>query len=279
MVSLPHLYPTAPFPPLPAPLEVTYAARHLRLRRFGVAYEDLLVDFGRRIGPQLITELLACCTENLTGPSPTEPFFWALGVGKRIECLLILASMEETGDLSIPLRCSHPSCGRAIELDLTLAELLAVGQEVGEEPISVPLGDEYLVMRRPTGADQLVWLRETFQDELMAVQAMIRTLIVEGPTVAFTPTCIEHIQTVLDHHDPLVQFGLSVVCPYCQQLASHDVDLAAFAVQRLRVAQTHLIEVVHRLARHYHWTEAEILSIPPWRRACYLTLVEREEAR
>jgi hypothetical protein len=260
-------------------LETAYAARDLRLRRFGVAYEDLLVDFGQTVGPQLITELLACCTQNPAGQTPAEQFFWALGVGKRIECLLILANLEGAGVLSIPLRCPHPSCGQPIELDLTLAELLAVGQEAGEDPVCVPLGAAHLVLRRPTGADQLAWLQDTFHDERMAVQAIIRTLMVEGPEVALSPACIEQIETLLDRHDPLVQFGLSVVCPYCQELAPHDVDLAAFAVQQLRAAQARLIEVVHRLAAQYHWTEAEILAIPPWRRACYLALVEREEAR
>jgi hypothetical protein len=45
----------------------------------------------------------------------------------------------------------------------------------------------------------------------------------------------------------------------------------------LRRAQHGLIEDVHRLARTYHWTEDRVAALPPWRRARYLALIEREE--
>ena len=279
MMLSPHMHPTAPFPSLPARLEAAHAAHGLRLRRFGVAYEDLMVDCGRPVGPHLITALLACCTERPAGQALEPQFFWDLGVGKRIECLLILASLEGTKELSIPLRCPQPSCGQPIEIDLTLEEILAVGQETGDDTLSVQFGEVCLVVRRPTGADQLAWLQHIVQDERAAVQTILRTLIVEGPEMEHTQTCIGQIEATLDRHDPLVQFSLSVVCPYCRELAPHEVDLAAFAVQKLRAAQGLLIEEVHRLAAHYHWTEAEILAIPAWRRAHYLALVEREEMR
>lgn len=271
--------PTAPFPSLPATLETAYVARGLRLRRFGMAHEDLRVDFGRGIGPQLITEILACCTERPDGQALAPQFFWDLGVGKRIECLLVLASLEGAGEMSIPLRCPAPSCGQPIEIDLTLEELLAVGPEAGDDAVSVQLGEECLAVRRPTGADQLAWLQRPLQDAHVGVQTIIRTLVVEGPEMEFTQAWIDAVEATLERDDPLVQFNLSVACPYCQALAPHTIDLTAFAVQTLRSAQSRLIEEVHRLAARYHWTEAQILAIPSWRRARYLALVEREEAR
>jgi hypothetical protein len=171
-----------------------------------------------------------------------------------------------------------PSCQQPIEIDVSLAELLAIEQEVEAEAWRVQLGTDSLVIRPPTGTDQLAWLTHTLQDEATALQTIIRTLIVEGSEVELTQEWLERIEAVLDQHDPLVQCGMSVACPYCQELAQHEVNLAAFAVRQLQDTQAHLIEVVHRLAGYYHWTEADILAIPPWRRARYLALVEREEA-
>ena len=34
---------------------------------------------------------------------------------------------------------------------------------------------------------------------------------------------------------------------------------------------------VHELARHYHWTEPDILAIPPARRATYLARIREED--
>jgi hypothetical protein len=56
----------------------------------------------------------------------------------------------------------------------------------------------------------------------------------------------------------------------------HEVDVAALTLARLAAVQRRTIEEVHVLARRYHWSEAEVLAVPPRRRARYLALLDRE---
>lgn len=271
---------TVPLPPLSESLQATYDARDLRLRRFGSSQDDLALDFSRPAGPHLITEILACCTERPDGQALDPQLFWDLAVGKRIECLLILASLEEEGQFSLPLRCPNPSCSERMEVDLSIEELLEAGQEREEEErFFVQHGGERLALRRPTGADQLEWLRQPYPDKGAAVRAMVRTLTVEGVQVDLTQEWIDRIEEALDRQDPLLQLSLSVACPHCGELRPHDLAPAEFAVRVLKEAQARLIEAVHLLATRYHWSEAEIFSIPLWRRSQYLLLIERDEAR
>src|SRR5207302_1639138 len=87
---------------------------------------------------------------------------------------------------------------------------------------------------------------------------------------------LARVEATLDRADPLVRGALLAACPDCGQFAEHEVDLAGLALARLRQRQLALVETVHRLASRYHWTEADILSIPEWRRGRYLALLERE---
>jgi len=84
----------------------------------------------------------------------------------------------------------------------------------------------------------------------------------------------DSIDEAMEEHDPLVGFHLEVNCPECGRATTHAPDLVAAALERLWLAQLDLIEQVHRLASHYHWTEEEISRIPRWRRQAYLARLD-----
>src|SRR5688572_5266183 len=116
----------APFPTIPPRLAAAYDARGLRLRRFGTTAGDLDLDLAGvgRAGPRAITDLLRRCTVRADG-GPLDPqFIWDLSVGKRLECLLVLAGLESAGQFAVTLVCPRESCRRPIEIDLSLDELL-----------------------------------------------------------------------------------------------------------------------------------------------------------
>jgi hypothetical protein len=60
-------------------------------------------------------------------------------------------------------------------------------------------------------------------------------------------------------------------CPECG--ASNSVDLDPYRVLARR--SDDLLRQVHRIATHYHWSEAEILAMPRMRRQRYLDLIDR----
>ena len=54
-----------------------------------------------------------------------------------------------------------------------------------------------------------------------------------------------------------------------------ELDLEATCLALLAAEQPRLIDDIHALARAYHWTEAEVLAVPPRRRRQYLDRIER----
>ncbi len=165
-----------------------------------------------------------------------------------------------------------------LEIELSLTDILGSVQVGQEERILAVHEDERAVVRRPTARDQLVWLRQSFPSEEEAVAEIAGTLIVDGPEGKPSRGLLAEIQKTLDHHDPLVQFTVTVRGPDCDCEQVHKIDLAELALSRMRVVQAGLLEQVHRLAGAYHWPEAEIVAMPAWRREQYIELLDRDGA-
>ena len=59
----------------------------------------------------------------------------------------------------------------------------------------------------------------------------------------------------------------------------NEIDVEELVLKQFERIQDELFREVHLLARCYHWSESEILSRPPWRRARYLAFIERDGER
>src|ERR1700738_2354903 len=138
---------TVPYPTLPRPFHSRSPEQRLCLRRFGTCLEDLAVNFTAD-RPSLLTDLLACCTL----PQADRDLLWELPVGKRMECLLLLLSLEGIEQLDIDLQCSQ--CGLNFESNLTIDELLRSSQLADRDEVQVKGKETVQRFRRPTGRDQ-----------------------------------------------------------------------------------------------------------------------------
>jgi hypothetical protein len=270
------------FPPLPQWFTAGREDRvPSRIRPFGGSGKDLEVAFRLARRPDVITELLALCCE-AAGGRPVDPDVWLqLPVGMRIEALISLASLSDGAPFVWRLPCESESCANAEEenqFQLTLSQILSVAAEKRDfETETIPIGQSHATFRRPTGCDQMRWLEQGTATE---AEAMLRSLLIEPPleellqTMPDTASVAAALDEAMDNFDPVVGFHVSVVCPRCG--AQKDVwpDLAGAALERLSSAQRKAIEEVHRLATQYHWSESQILDLPPWRRQSYLDLIE-----
>lgn len=267
-----------PFPALPQALKNRHSIAELALRPFGIHERDLGVDFSATPRPFLVTEILDCCTRDARGNSVGREFFWELTVGTRIECLLRLVLGDERSEIPLALRC--PACGGELEIELTASEISELQQQAAASEETIVVSEGRVKLRRPTGSDQLAWLGQRFESEADALRQMIATLIVEGAEQRFLEAgSLDEIGRVMDEHDPLVNFSVQMQCPDCEREHVCELDLEELALNRLRQAQFHLLATVHRLARHYHWSEEEIFKVPYWRRDQYLNLMAREQER
>lgn len=273
-----------PFPALPETLKNQFSLSDLWLRPFGQEAEDREVNFNQPSRTYLEVQILECCTGDHQGKKPDSSFFWNLEVGKRIECLLAIATSRDRQEFFIPLRCLNSACGEGIEIDFSMEELskLQISQNEDKLP-QIKIGEQIIRLRKPTGWDQLNWLAQSFPNERAAAEVMLKTLIIPEKKGELEPTRINLEQgiaifnQVMEEVDPLVNFQAQVQCPCCGTQDFHQIDFGAFALKRLQNSQQQLLDMVHCLASFYHWNESEIFAIPPWRRQSYLARIEREQ--
>jgi hypothetical protein len=83
----------------------------------------------------------------------------------------------------------------------------------------------------------------------------------------------EPIAVAMAERDPQAEIELDLECPSCATPFGVVFDTATFLLQELDARAARLLEEVHALAFHYHWSEREILAMAPTRRERYLTLL------
>ena len=268
---------------LPKALQTAYAIEGLTFRPFGIAENDLEVDFGQPSLPALVTDIIECCAIAGAGKAPERNLLWELQVGTRIECLLRIINLSGAFAAPFALRCRNSACGEPLEVELSLDDLLSL-QDEPTDLLTVQCGEQALALRKPSGADQRGWAAGVFEDELTAIQSMVNALIVSdeestaaGQPVLLTGESLALVDRAMQDGDPLVNFSLELVCPHCESHSEFEIDLQALAIERLERCQRRLLATVHRLAKHYHWSEQQIFAVPAWRRTHYLKMLEAEQ--
>ena len=77
---------------------------------------------------------------------------------------------------------------------------------------------------------------------------------------------------------PPVDLEIEGACPECGAAFTATLPVAKFFISELRQAGG-IEREVHCLAWHYHWSEADILSLTRSRRRRYLDLIDDELER
>lgn len=241
-------------------------------RRFGIVEGDLRIDFATINRAVLATRLLDMCAVDRNRVLP-DNFFRELSVGKRIECLLVLALGGADDTLRLPCKCL--GCGEELELELTLDEIAAIQHEADQvEVVSVGLSGRRLEFHKLSGRDQESIGEVVFSDKLEAATEIIGRLAVDADAVErLSVRDIEITESAMEEADPLVNFNCRIDCAECGRSNDHEIDLFETALDMLRRTQWRLVLSVHRLAATYHWSEREIFAVPEWRRQQYLELI------
>ncbi len=83
---------------------------------------------------------------------------------------------------------------------------------------------------------------------------------------------IAEAERILADADPLASVALSGQCCVCGGEVRTAVDLASRWLAAERRTAAGLLEDIHELARHYHWSERDILALSDSRRRQYIAL-------
>jgi len=267
-------------------------ADSLLLRPFGVQRYDLDVRFDEPFRAGIVTKVLQCCTLNTDysqAQSLDESFFWDLSLGKRIECLLYIASLSDSHDPSIDIPCSNQLCRKSIGVDLSMQEMSLVQKSSDNlDRITVKVSDKYVSLRKPTGFDQRDLFEAQITEEPELARRILQRLILDegggnclidsAQQLIMKDGSLAEIDEAMSKVDQLINFTISVNCPYCQHYAEYEVDLEEVFLERLRVIQRRLIYRIHIMAKSYHWTEEQFFEIPTWRVTRYISLIEKGES-
>jgi hypothetical protein len=82
-------------------------------------------------------------------------------------------------------------------------------------------------------------------------------------------------EAALEAADPALRLQIALLCPDCATETLQDFDPAAYVWAELAEMARRLVREVADLARHYHWSEADITAMSPLRRALYLAEASR----
>jgi hypothetical protein len=233
----------------------------LALRAFG-ELPDLDLDFADRDRPRLVTDLLAGCAAD-------AEFWWGQPVAARSAALLRLVAVTD-GIQALPFSARCPACAETFEFELELATLLAGTDDSGPIRVSLDPGSE-LALRRPTGDDLRRWRSARPATRAEALRLMLDDLLLEGQV---QPEDEARLSAAVAAADPLVAPAVACDCPACGAASEVPIDLDDTALARLAARQRRLLREVHCLASRYGWSEAQVMALPPARRAQYLALIE-----
>jgi hypothetical protein len=240
-------------------------------RRFCADPADLDVAFSDP-PPSLGTTLLARCMQDEDGARLPAAEAWRWTICERLQALLAIA--EATHGPALEAVCACADCGARIALDLQVPTF--------RQPASAQVewrdaSGHRLWARLPNGEDLRAWAEEDGCDVATLASRLVSAA--NGATdVRLSRADLDALAEALDAADPLTALTLDVACPECGAVAPVAVDLERLVLDVLHRRQRAAIDDVHRLARAYHWREADILALPEARRRAYLDRLEAESA-
>lgn len=277
-------FPVSQFPQVSQrTLEKYQCSEGLWLRPFGIGYDDLKIHFNFSTIPRLAVKVIRTCTIQNRAHSVDEAFFLDMSIAKRIECLfrILNLSLPPQSSFTVLLTCSDSLCQKKMEVELSLDKLEKGTEETRNlDIVEILLSDRKFQFRRPNGFDQLELMNGEYENYEAAETALLRNLLVADKD-EINPSCHlvltdesrQLLSAAMTKFDPLVNFSIPINCPYCGREDSYEVNLEQVALEKIAVIQQRLIEAIHKMALHYHWSEETIASLPEWRRLRYLALI------
>lgn len=194
-------------------------------------------------------------------------------VGQRDGHLLNLRQQLFGSQLACVANC--PSCQERLELSLAIADL-KVSAPPSADPFTLAVADYEIQFRLPNGGDLVAIATET--DPEQAQQILLNACLLavryqEQPCEEELPAVIlaKLIDTIAEL-DPQANVQLALTCPDCMHQWLLSFDIASFLQGEIQVWAYRLLQDVHRLARAYGWSEADVVTMSPLRRQMYVEM-------
>lgn len=217
--------------------------------------------------PQAVTRALSLALDHLAGDTPSHARVASLCVADR---QFLMRELERHLGFEggwFQAQCRQCECDFDFHLDYAELPIREAGE--GYPQTRLLHAGHALHFRLPTGADQEILAQ---LPEAQATPWLLRQLAEDTPDLPTPdPAFVAAIETALEGVAPAIVLSVQASCPQCG--TDNQVELAPYRLLERRSEA--LLQEIHQLAVHYHWSEAEILALPRARRQRYLQLIDR----
>lgn len=226
--------------------------------------------------PQQVSAMLAAALAHVGGRPASEALAAGLSVPDRQ--FLMLAFALECGNDEQWRHVTCTRCQARFDVGFRLSQLPVTPAGAGYPWAELSLAGRPARLRLPTGDDEAGFgaMPPGPARRALALRCVAEIDGVPPDTEilgSFGEREIDAIDEALDAIAPQVAATLSTVCTECGAAQTLELD-----VYQTFVFETQpLYREVHRLASHYHWSEAQILRLPRERRRLYLDLIDRSD--
>jgi hypothetical protein len=231
---------------------------------------DILMLFDQGVALHAIDRALLMLRRAL--PEAESQELVRLPLGER-DRLLLKVRQDNFGD-GLDAYAYCPRCRELLEFSLSCAALLAETQESeSRAKKAVDIDGVYFELRSPDSVDAAAVAAGS------SVEAGVDILLarcVHSDTADNAVTSMQRaaIAAELAALDPAAEILLDLSCVSCGHTWQMVFDIGHFLWSEVRARARRLLQEVDVLARSYHWSETEILSLSEGRRALYLEMAQ-----
>lgn len=251
------------------PLILTPDVEGIRLREVCGADEMAVDDTGTRSALHLIRRLLS---EDYLSPKDARIDVAKIVTADRDRILAHIYRTLYGPKIASTLTCGH--CTQQFDLDFSLDDLLS------HYPLD-PAGNEEGIyedavagrFRLPTGEDELQIA--CFAPDA-AVTVLLNKCLLNDAVEGEWATKQAGLQAKMWAVAPILNVEMEAVCPECGHVQQILFDMQSFLLTRLKQDRSGLIQEIHCIASHYHWSQQEILALPKKIRQQYVALIVSE---
>lgn len=218
--------------------------------------------------PDAVTRVLSVALSHLGERDVSATRIDSLCVADRQYLMRALQSHLKRDRPWLTAICGH--CDARFDLQVDVAALPVTVAGPGFPFVCVRAEGREWRARVPTGADQ-AWLAAQPEADLPR-RLVERLLVDEDGSAHVDDELIAQLDAALDAVAPALVLQLAANCPECERPNSVSLDPYGALTSS---SNDELWLDVHRIAAHYHWSEADILGLPLERRRVYLDLIDQ----
>jgi hypothetical protein len=196
-----------------------------------------------------------------------------LPLGRRNRLLLDLHARLRGRRLDSEAWC--PACSQRLDLSMSVEQLMVPPGETPEDGVAVRHGAHTFRFRLPSTRDVLRAIEGELGDD--ARRGLLAACLIEADVTelaAVPDELLDRVSEALQQADPQADMSIELRCPECGHAWESMLDLVDYLWRELEQQYTRVLLENDLLARTYHWSDPEILALPPTRRAMYLRMVQ-----